>query len=166
MGEGYGYGRGGSTRQATRTLFGNYQLDHELGLWSVRKKSCTLEDIYDHGDPRDENPLVMYCLDYKDVDAFKAFVLKRTKIDIDDTDVDKSKRLKAMRLAITGDPKGKTKDEKQADRECHLVRILTNSRSNQLHIAFTSGLLLFIVHKNMSPINFIENEDFITVLVK
>ena len=166
MGDGYGYSRGGSTRQATRTLFGNYQLDHELGLWSVRKKPCTLEDIYDHGDPRDENPLVMYCLDYKEVEDFKAEVLKRTKIDIDDDAVDKSKRLHAMRLAITGDPKGKTTEEKKSDKQCHLVRILTNSRSNQLHIAFTRGLLLFLVHKNMSQLNFVENEDFITVLVK
>ena len=158
-------GYGTSLRSATRTLFGNYQLNHELGLWQVKKRPCTLLDIYDHGDPTAENPLIMYCLDYKSVADFKKRVIARTTIDIDDTGVDKTKRLQAMRLTITGDPKGTTAEKKDPDLECHLVRVLTNSRSNQLRVGFTQGLLLFLVHKNMTPMAFHENEDFITVLV-
>ena len=147
---------------SARSLFGNYQLDHEIGLWEVGRGRPTR--LMNFLMEKKADPIYAYFLDIKNVDKVVEEVEKATNVNLDGNATDAIK-LAALKKWIVGDSTA-SDDSKNKNERCKFaVAGGVEFGTTELGLVFSQGMVVFLIHKSQDKLNMDSTNDIITVLV-
>ena len=150
---------------SARSLFGNYQLDHQLGLWEIGKgRQTRLINILME---KKADPIYAYFIDIEDIGKLVEEVKDETNVDLDSNDTTDGVKLQALKKWIVGDSTaGAEKKDKLKNSKCKFaVAGGVEFGTAELGISFSRGMVVFLIHKSQSKLNLDGTNDIITVLV-
>ena len=147
---------------SARSLFGNWQLDHAIGLWEVGKGRALR--LISYMAEKQSDPIYAYFIDIENAATLVAEVLAKTNVDLDGSGTDAVK-IAALKKWIVGDSTA-TGEAAAKNEKCKFaVAGGVEFGTNDIGVVFARGMVVFLVHKSQAKLALTGSNDIITVLV-